>query len=36
MIAVLARPDNAWMLVEGKCNIGFEGQAGAFEDDLWC
>jgi hypothetical protein len=34
MIAILPRTNNAWVFVEGKSNVGFEGQPGAFEDDL--
>jgi hypothetical protein len=34
VIAVLARPDDARVLVEGEGDLGFERQTGAFEDDL--
>jgi len=34
MVAVLARPDDTRVLVEGEGDLGLEGQAGAFQDDL--
>jgi hypothetical protein len=34
MVAILTRPDDARVLIQGKGDLGFESQAGAFEDDL--
>ena len=34
MVAIFARPDNAWMLVECKRDVSFERQARAFQNDL--
>jgi hypothetical protein len=34
MIAIFARPYNARMFVERESDVGFKGQAGAFEDNF--
>ena len=34
VVVVLSRPDDAHVLIERKGDLGLEGQAGAFEDDL--
>ena len=35
VVAVLARTDDAGMLVEGEGHVGLEGEAGGFEDVSW-